>query len=132
MGDFASTHHVPVSTTTTSAESAPLIIPASFYDTLGSLTPDLDTGSAEVRAEFQPLNPPPDGSSPAAVEAATATASTNAFRLAMFVTAALAALGAVINAAGLQRKPGTSETGDAPEGHSSEGDPEAGAGPGLS
>ena len=81
-----------------------VIISASFYDTLGGLAPELDTASAEVRSEIQPLNPPPDGA-PRAVQAATAVASTDAFRLAMLATAALLALGALVNAMGLERRP---------------------------
>ena len=81
-----------------------VVISASFYDTLGGMVPELDVASAEVRAEIQPLNPPPEASPPA-LETATAVASTDAFRLAMLAMAALLALGALVNAVGLERKP---------------------------
>ena len=88
-----------------------VVISASFYDTLGDMVPALDVASAEVRSEIQPLNPPPD-ESPPALETATAVASTDAFRLAMLATAAMLALGALVNALGLERRPRASA--DAP------------------
>ncbi|MFV2065157.1 MAG: MFS transporter, partial [Chloroflexota bacterium] len=81
-----------------------VVISASFYETLADMAPQLDTSSAAVRSEIQPLNRPPAGS-PAVVESATAVASTDAFRLAMLATAGLLGLGALVNAVGLERKP---------------------------
>jgi EmrB/QacA subfamily drug resistance transporter len=78
-----------------------VVISATFYGTLDDLAP----GAADTEAgqqAFQPLNPPPDRAAPAQVAAST-QASTDAFHLAMLATAALLALGAVTNAAGLER-----------------------------
>jgi hypothetical protein len=81
-----------------------VVISASFYDTLGDAFPELDVESAEVRAELQPLNPPPDDSPPQ-LETATDVASTDAFHLAMLVTMVLLLGGALVNAIGLERRP---------------------------
>jgi EmrB/QacA subfamily drug resistance transporter len=91
-----------------------MLISASFYDTLGSEAPEVDVASAEVRSEFQPLNPPPDAAPPP-VERATAVASTDAFQLAMLATAALFALGALVNAVGLERRPSGDAEPEEPE-----------------
>ena len=75
-------------------------VSATFYATLGTLQPDLDTTSAEVRQQFQPLNPPQDVT-PEQATAAT-QASMDAFHLAMLVAAALLVVGAVISYVGLR------------------------------
>ena len=87
-----------------------VVISASFYDALGQLAPDVDTTSPAVRAEIQPLNRVPAGSSEA-LRKATAVASTDAFHMAMLVTAALLTLGALLNAVGLERRPVNSAAG---------------------
>jgi EmrB/QacA subfamily drug resistance transporter len=74
-------------------------ITASFYGGLADRT-GLDTNDPTVRATIAPLNPPPTGSS-AAVTEATKAASTDAFRLALLVSAVLLAAGAIVNQVGL-------------------------------
>jgi MFS family permease len=75
-------------------------ITASFYAELAARVPGLDTSSPAVRLEIAPLNPPPERS-PAAVQVAVRQASTVAVHRAMFVSAGLLLLGALINAVGL-------------------------------
>jgi EmrB/QacA subfamily drug resistance transporter len=94
-----------------SRAGAPLIsavifiaIVASFYAGLASRVPGLDPASPEVRAAIQPLNPPQRGTSPE-VAAAARDASTDAFHLAMLVSALLFFSGAAIAAAGLRDEP---------------------------
>ena len=48
-----------------------IAISATFYSALATSAPDLDTGSAEVRSAFQPLNPPPADATAAQAAAAT-------------------------------------------------------------
>ena len=69
-----------------------IAVSATFYATLGTLAPTLDTSSAAVQAAFQPLNPPPPGATPEQVSAATA-ASMDAFHLAMRASAVLLVIG---------------------------------------
>lgn len=76
-------------------------ITASFYAGLASRVPGLDVSSPDVRAQIAPLNPPADGV-PADRVAAARSASTDAFHLAMLISALLLAGGAVINAVGIR------------------------------
>jgi hypothetical protein len=76
-------------------------ISASFYGSLAAKAPDLDTGSTEVRAAFQPLNPAPENATPDQVTAAT-QASIDAFHLSMFVIAALLVIGGLVSWFGLR------------------------------
>jgi EmrB/QacA subfamily drug resistance transporter len=76
-------------------------ISATFYSTLGSLAPELDERSPQVRAAFSALNRPRDGVSAIQVEAA-ARASVEAFHQAMLVAAGLLAVGAAISWYGLR------------------------------
>ena len=85
-----------------------VIISASFYGSLGEAVPALDTDSAAVRTEFQPLNPPADDV-PEELVTASASASTRAFHLAMLATTLLLLAGAGVNAAGLERRPSPDE-----------------------
>jgi EmrB/QacA subfamily drug resistance transporter len=78
-----------------------IAISASFYGSLAAKAPDLDTGSADVRAAFQPLNPPPETATPEQVTAAT-QASIDAFHLSMIVIAALLVLGGLVSWFGLR------------------------------
>ncbi|CAN5803351.1 MFS transporter [soil metagenome] len=80
-----------------------VLISATFYERLGDLAPDLDSGAAAVREAFQPLNPPTAGATPE-LRAAAADASTASFHLAMLVTAILLLAGALTNALGLDRR----------------------------
>ena len=76
-------------------------ITAGFYAQMAVRVPGLDTSSAAVRREIAPLNPVPAGTS--STEAAAAReASTDAFHLAMLISATLLIGGAVINAAGIR------------------------------
>jgi hypothetical protein len=82
-----------------------IAVSATFYATLGTLAPSLDTSSAAVQAAFQPLNPPPPGATPEQVHAATA-ASMDAFHLAMLVSAVLLVIGALVSFVGLREQAG--------------------------
>jgi len=76
-------------------------ITATFYATLSALAPQLDMGSAEVRAAFPPLNRPL-GEVPPDVLRAVIQASTDGFHLAMVISAGLLLAGAVVNAIGIR------------------------------
>ena len=76
-------------------------ISATFYSSLGSLAPELDPHSAEVRATYSPLNPPKGAATPAEIDAAK-RASVDAFHLAMFVAAGLFAVGSAVSWFGLR------------------------------
>jgi EmrB/QacA subfamily drug resistance transporter len=73
-----------------------------FFNVLGDLVPGLDTSSEAVRSMYQPLNPPPAGTDPATAMAVN-QASTDAFRLAILIDAALLLGGAAVNGLGLKR-----------------------------
>jgi EmrB/QacA subfamily drug resistance transporter len=73
-----------------------IVVTASFYSTMASLVPGLDTNSAEVRAEIPPMNRPADGV-PVEQVAAARQASTDSFHLAMLSAAGLMAAGAATN-----------------------------------
>jgi EmrB/QacA subfamily drug resistance transporter len=85
-----------------------VVISAVFYGSLGERVPELPVDSAEVQAAYQPLNPPPADASDELV-IATATASAEAFHLAMLATFGLLVLGALTNALGLRRDTGRGE-----------------------
>jgi EmrB/QacA subfamily drug resistance transporter len=78
-----------------------IAISATFYSTLGTLAPELDTTSAEVRRMFPPINPPAAGATESQITAADA-ASIAAFHQAMLVSAALLAIAAAIAWIGLR------------------------------
>jgi hypothetical protein len=78
-------------------------ITAVFYQELARRVPGLDISSETVRNRISPLNHPAPGVPPEQVAAAVA-ASTDAFHLAMLLTAALLLAGAVINAVGIRRE----------------------------
>jgi hypothetical protein len=78
-----------------------IAISASFYANLAARAPDLDTGSAEVRSAFQPINPAPEGATAEQVMAAN-QASIDAFHLAMIVMAVLLAVGGLVSWYGLR------------------------------
>jgi EmrB/QacA subfamily drug resistance transporter len=87
-------------------------ITASFYQGMAQRVPGLDVSSSLVRVEISPLNQPTVGTSAERVAAAR-DASTDAFHLAMLVTAALLAAGAVINAIGIRPSPAAPPASDA-------------------
>ena len=80
-----------------------IAITASFYTGLADRVPGLDPTDPAVRSTIAPLNGPPAGAS---VELALATreSSTDAFRLALLVSAVLLASGAVVNGIGLRER----------------------------
>ena len=80
-----------------------VVISATFYEAIEQAVPGL-VETTEAREAYQPLNPPPAEATEVQA-AATAEASTQAFRLAMLATALLLALGALTNALGLKREP---------------------------
>ena len=77
-----------------------IVITATFYPTLASLA-GVDTSDPAVRDAVQPLTRPAEDVDPQLAEAAR-TASTDAFHLAMLVSAGLLVAGAVINATGIR------------------------------
>lgn len=81
-----------------------IVISATFYGALEERVPELNPGSPAVRQLVEPLNPPARHA-PALLRAAAREASTEAFRFAMIVGAALLVGGAAVNAVGL-REPG--------------------------
>lgn len=76
-------------------------ITAGFYTELAARVPGLDVSSADVRAKIAPLNAPA-ADIPDDQKAAARDASADAFHLAMRLSAALLALGAVVNAVGIR------------------------------
>ncbi|MBW3613110.1 MAG: MFS transporter [Chloroflexi bacterium] len=78
-----------------------IAVTASFYGSLESSAPELDVTDPAVRAEVQPLTALPDGLDQDVAEAARA-ASTDAFRLAMIVSAALLLGGALVSGIGIR------------------------------
>jgi hypothetical protein len=88
-----------------------IVITGTFYGTLASRVPGLDTGSTEVRQALSPLNPPRTNDPAAA--AAARDASTDAFHLAMLVAAGLLAAGALVNWFGIRaQRPARQATGE--------------------
>jgi predicted MFS family arabinose efflux permease len=80
-----------------------IAITASFYNGLADRVPGLDPTDPAIRATIAPLNGPP---ADASVELGLATreASTDAFRLALLVSAVLLASGAAVNGIGLRAR----------------------------
>jgi EmrB/QacA subfamily drug resistance transporter len=72
-----------------------------FYASIARQVPSVDVDAASFRAEVAPLNQPDEGVSPEIRDAAR-SASTDAFRLAMLVSAALLLAGSAINAVGIR------------------------------
>ncbi|MDQ4036495.1 MAG: MFS transporter [Chloroflexota bacterium] len=81
-----------------------IAITAAFYPALAGLVPGLDVDDPQVREQVQPLTSPPQGTDPVLADAAR-QASTDAFRLAMLVSAGLLVVGAAINGLGIQNPP---------------------------
>ena len=81
-------------------------VASSFYAAIGDRVPDVDTSSASFRADVAPLNPPSEGVGPE-VRVAAREASTEAFHLAMFVSAGLLAVGAAVNGLGIRNPAAT-------------------------
>jgi len=90
-----------------------IVITATFYPTLASLAPGVEVDDPDVRAQVQPLTRPPADTDPVLVDAAQ-EASTDAFHLAMLVSAGLLILGAGVNAIGI-RNPSPEAIAKSPE-----------------
>ncbi|MET0801124.1 MAG: MFS transporter [Actinomycetota bacterium] len=80
-------------------------VASSFYASIGSQVPGTDVDSREFRADVAPLNQPAQGVS-AEIRAAARSSSTDAFHLAMMVSAGLLLVGAAINAVGIRNPAG--------------------------
>ncbi len=91
-----------------------IAITATFYASLANQIPGLDPDSPALRAAVAPLNAPPAGTPPALVNATT-EASTEAFRLALLVSAALLLVGAVVDWIGLRETAARGATIGTPE-----------------
>jgi EmrB/QacA subfamily drug resistance transporter len=78
-----------------------IVIMATFYPSLAANAPGVDVDDPVVRQQVQPLTSLPPGTDPVLAMAAR-EASTDAFRLAMLVSAGLLLAGAAINAAGIR------------------------------
>jgi MFS family permease len=78
-----------------------IVVSGAFYSTLAAAVPGTDPSSPELRAAYEPLNPPPADAPPVLASAAK-VASTNAFHLAAVVAAGLMVAGAAVNAVGLR------------------------------
>jgi len=88
-----------------------IAITATFYPTLAGLVPGLDVDAPEVRERIQPLTSTPDATDPVVADAAR-QASTDAFHLAMLVSAGLLVAGGAVNAVGIRnpsRAPGAAQ-----------------------
>lgn len=83
-----------------------VIVSGTFYSSLAAAVPGTDPASADLRAQYQPLNPPPKDANPQ-LAAAAKEASTDAFHLAVMVGAGLLLAGAAVNWVGL--RPGDDE-----------------------
>jgi len=89
-----------------------IAITTSFYAGLHDRAPQLDPNNPEVRKTYAPLNvvDPCRGNVPcpqsaAAVAQAQREASTDAFHLAMLISAGLLAAGAAVNGLGIKNRP---------------------------
>ena len=80
-------------------------IASSFYHGIASRVPGVDTSSSSFRAKVAPLNQP-TGNVPPAVRRAAQTASTEAFHIAMLISAGLLLAGAAVNAVGIRNPAG--------------------------
>ena len=78
-----------------------IAITATFYPSLASLVPGVDVDDPALREQVQPLTSVPEDVDPEIADAAT-QASTDAFRLAMIVSAGLLLAGAAINGFGIR------------------------------
>lgn len=86
-----------------------IAITTSFYAGLHDRAPQLDPNDPEVRKTYAPLNVVPGSSTVQAQR----EASTDAFHLAMFISALLLGIGAAVNAVGIVNRP--APQGDAAE-----------------
>ncbi len=85
-----------------------IVVSATFYATLGTSSPDLDTSSATVRSAFPPLNPPAAGATAEQISAAN-EASMAAFHQAMLAGVGLLVTGSAVVWFGLRDKAGPAD-----------------------
>ena len=78
-----------------------IVVSGTFYSSLAAAVPGTDPSSHQLRAQYQPLNPPPKDADPT-LAAAAKEASTDAFHLAVLVGAGLLLAGAAVNWIGLR------------------------------
>jgi hypothetical protein len=78
-----------------------VVVSATFYGSLSSRAPGLDTSDSAIRAQFAPLNPP-KGDVPPDEAAAAREASVDAFRVAALFAAGLLVAGSTANLVGLR------------------------------
>ncbi len=88
-----------------------IVVTGNFYATLADRVPGLDPNAPELRRAVAPLNPPAPGVT-AEVRAAARDASTDAYHLAVLVSAVLLVGGAAVNYVGL-REPSEARRGEA-------------------
>lgn len=92
-----------------------IVVSGVFYSKIAELVPGVDAGSARLRTQVQPLNPP-SADVPAEIRAAATEASTDAFHLASLVAAGLLVAGAAVNWIGLSdRKSGHTDVAQKPK-----------------
>jgi len=80
-----------------------IAVSTSFFSALQRELPGMDVSSPEVRSEVSPLNAPPSDAGEEMV-AATREASTDAFHVAMLISAGLCFAGALVNSAGISNR----------------------------
>jgi predicted MFS family arabinose efflux permease len=80
-----------------------IVVSGAFYSSLAAAVPGTDPSSPELRAQYQPLNPPPKDAEPQLARAAK-EASTDAYHLAVIVGAGLLLAGAAVNWIGLRER----------------------------
>ena len=80
-----------------------IVVTTTFYATLGSEDPTIDTSAPTVRMDFPPLNPPVAGTTQTQLAAAN-EASITAFHQAMFAAAILLLIGAAVVWVGLRER----------------------------
>lgn len=85
-----------------------VVVTGSFYAALATAVPGLDPNDPALRAQVQPLNPPPPGTPPEIASAAL-VASVDALRLALIVCSSLLGFGALANGIGLAPRGGEDE-----------------------
>jgi EmrB/QacA subfamily drug resistance transporter len=78
-----------------------VVVVSSFYGAIADRVPEANVDSPAFRQQVSPLNPP-EGETQSVMAGAVREASTDAFRLAMLVAAALMFAGAAINAGGIR------------------------------
>jgi EmrB/QacA subfamily drug resistance transporter len=78
-----------------------VVVASSFYGAIAASVPSADVGSQAFRREVAPLNEPGENVSPE-IRSAARSASTDAFHLAMLVSAGLLVAGAAVNGVGIR------------------------------